>query len=309
MISQSKTSFLHPTAFNTGLNPLPPYEPTFLQLVPPRIHHGRTAGGDSHCRHPGDFGRSRAGELKSASDTTSAGYTISGLLEQARTYALANNTYVWVGFYEEDGTQSSLQPATTGNGGRLVISIVASQDGTRYNDAAISNSLPAAFGARDSSNQVNLIQINKLVKINNVRLVAVNSGTLTTNNPVRPSVAAAYQVGDLPSGAPANSGGPFAVHVGSAGGNPTTFTYPLGATGSTAQYTFSKIIEFNQQGEASKIDEDVFSGPGPQNEMEIALDPTHGSTISNLYSGGEQNNAAIAIQIEGLTGQVRVYRP
>ncbi len=247
--------------------------------------------------------------LKTASDTTSAGYMIAGLLDQARTYALANNTYVWVGFYEEDGTQSSQQPAVTGNGGRLIISIVASQDGTRYNDATISNSLPAAFGAGDISNQVTLVQINKLVRINNVRLVAVNSNSLTTNTPVRPAVATAYQVGDSPLAAPANSTGAFAVHVGSTSGNPTSFTYPLGTTGTAAQYTFSKIIEINQQGESSKIDENVFSGPGPQAEMEIALDPTHGSTVTSTYSGANQNLAAVAIQIEGLTGQVRVYRP
>ena len=37
--------------------------------------------------------------LKGAGDVTSAAYTIKGVLEQARTYAIANNTYTWVGFY------------------------------------------------------------------------------------------------------------------------------------------------------------------------------------------------------------------
>src|SRR5947209_4883926 len=35
--------------------------------------------------------------LKSAGDVTSAAYTIKGALEQARTYAMANNTYTWIG--------------------------------------------------------------------------------------------------------------------------------------------------------------------------------------------------------------------
>src|SRR5438128_3879203 len=58
--------------------------------------------------------------LKSAGDVTSAAYTIKGVLEQARTYAMANNTYTWVGFFEEDVSNST--PAVAGNG-RLVMSI------------------------------------------------------------------------------------------------------------------------------------------------------------------------------------------
>src|SRR5947208_16531781 len=36
--------------------------------------------------------------LKSAGDATGSAYTIAGLLEQARAYAKASNTYTWVGF-------------------------------------------------------------------------------------------------------------------------------------------------------------------------------------------------------------------
>src|SRR6266480_3347456 len=67
--------------------------------------------------------------LKRAGDVTSAAYTIKGVLEQARTYAMANHTYAWVGFYEEDVSQSPSNPATPGTG-RLIMSIVASKDGT-----------------------------------------------------------------------------------------------------------------------------------------------------------------------------------
>src|SRR5213076_1448094 len=71
--------------------------------------------------------------LKSAGDVTSAAYTIKGVLEQARAYAMANNTYTWVGLYEEDGSQSSTNPPTPGVG-RLVMSVVASKDGTTVYD-------------------------------------------------------------------------------------------------------------------------------------------------------------------------------
>ena len=42
--------------------------------------------------------------LKSAGDVTNAVYGIQGLLDNARTYAKANNTYVFVGFAEVDVT-------------------------------------------------------------------------------------------------------------------------------------------------------------------------------------------------------------
>src|SRR5262249_13686406 len=36
--------------------------------------------------------------IKGGTDVTSAAYTVKGVLETARTYAKANNTYTWVGF-------------------------------------------------------------------------------------------------------------------------------------------------------------------------------------------------------------------
>src|SRR5437899_9703572 len=65
--------------------------------------------------------------IKSGTDATSAAYTIKGALDTARTYSKANNTYTWVGFYEENVSQPS--PAAAGTG-RVVMSIVASNDGT-----------------------------------------------------------------------------------------------------------------------------------------------------------------------------------
>jgi Tfp pilus assembly protein FimT len=40
--------------------------------------------------------------IKSGTEVTTAAYTIKAVLDTARTYAKANNTYTWVGFYEED---------------------------------------------------------------------------------------------------------------------------------------------------------------------------------------------------------------
>src|SRR5438094_790665 len=52
--------------------------------------------------------------IKFAGDVTSGSYIVKGVLEQARTYAMTNNTYTWVGFFEEDASQSSTNPATVG---------------------------------------------------------------------------------------------------------------------------------------------------------------------------------------------------
>src|SRR5581483_7644675 len=97
--------------------------------------------------------------LKSAGDFTSAAFTINGVLETARTYAKANNTYVWVGFYEEDVSQSSTNPATPGVG-RLVLSVAASKDGTTVYDP----NNPTRI------DPTRLIQVGKLTKIDNVHL-------------------------------------------------------------------------------------------------------------------------------------------
>src|SRR5438067_7295485 len=66
--------------------------------------------------------------LKSAGDVTSAAYTIKGVLEQARTYAMANNTYTWVGFYEENTTDTAptnTAPPYPGKG-RVLLAIIYS---------------------------------------------------------------------------------------------------------------------------------------------------------------------------------------
>src|SRR5436305_4380560 len=45
--------------------------------------------------------------LKSAGDVTNAAYTVKGVLDTARTYAKANSTYTWVGFFEENVTSTT----------------------------------------------------------------------------------------------------------------------------------------------------------------------------------------------------------
>jgi type II secretory pathway pseudopilin PulG len=127
--------------------------------------------------------------LKSAGDVTSAAYTIKGVLEQARTYAKANNTYTWVGFAGSVGTNVT---------GQVSIAIVASNDGTQLGtDSTTISPLPAS----------SITQIGKLITVANAHIgdtgVPTNDGTEFEN---RPNVAAAYRVSS--SGASAH---PFTV--------------------------------------------------------------------------------------------------
>src|SRR5437764_4053203 len=118
--------------------------------------------------------------LKSAGDVTSAGYTIKGVLDQALTYAKANNTYTWVGFYEENVSQPSPNLATP-RIGRVVMSVVASNDGTIIYDISTNP------GTIDPTR---LVQVGKLTKVENVHLwthTDVPSGTGSTFD-TRPNV-------------------------------------------------------------------------------------------------------------------------
>jgi prepilin-type N-terminal cleavage/methylation domain-containing protein len=213
--------------------------------------------------------------LKSGGDVTSAAYTTKGVLDQARTYAMANNTYTWVGFYEEDVSQPSivhgLDPCT-GCVGRLVMSIVASKDGTMIYTAPLTSVVTLT--------PANLIQVGKPTKIDNVHLktFAAGSGTAPANTfATRPAVGStAAQIGDNAPPSPS-----------------LRFQYPLA---SSAQYTFSKAIQFSPRGEAVIDNSNYTSTP----VSEIGIQPTHGVTLSLT------NNSAI--QLTGMSGDVKIYR-
>src|SRR5213083_1209478 len=74
--------------------------------------------------------------LTSATDVTSAIYGVKGVLENARAYAKANHTYVFVGFAEVDSSvdPSVIPQITTGDTpyGRVAVAVVASKDRTRH---------------------------------------------------------------------------------------------------------------------------------------------------------------------------------
>jgi prepilin-type N-terminal cleavage/methylation domain-containing protein len=193
---------------------------------------------------------------------------------RARAYAMANNTYVFVGIQEVDASvPTSTAPQTAGNG-RLGVAVVASNDGTRGYDSTAPTAIPVA--------PTTLSVVSPLRRFENIHL-------LTTS-----PIAAAK----LPN----QNGSTYNVQ---STGSLTTFQWPLGG-GSGTQYNFGtapgSVIQFNPQGEAQILptgttDDSILKW------IELDLQPTHGKTLPVAVS-----NAA-TILIDGPSGSVTLYRP
>lgn len=182
---------------------------------------------------------------RGAGDISKTIYDVSGLLEAARTQAMARNSYVWVGFASDQDASSAV------NEKQLVVAVKTSPDGAKP----------------PNLNSASLINLGKPETFRNVQL----SASLDTYNGKKP-------VADkqLASTSSADS---------------------FSATRNGINYTFSKILEFNSVGEVRILNE-----AQPSRWIEIGLLPTHGLVVDT------QGNSA-ALQIGGLTGQARVFRP
>jgi len=218
--------------------------------------------------------------IKGGTDVTSAAYTIKGVLDTARTYAKANNTYTWVGFFEENVDNLSSPNSDTPAVGRLIMSIVASKDGTMLYPGNLATSVILD----GPPNQTALLQVGKLTKIDNVHLKTFSAATATPppdrfdTRPAATSTAA--QIGDTTPPNPA-----------------LTFHYPVGA--STGQYAFTKAIQFSPRGECIITN----ASYTPARIAEVGLMPTHGAVVPNPTPA----NVA-AIQLNGFAGDVKIYR-
>ena len=235
--------------------------------------------------------------LKGAEDTTVAAYVIKDVVEQARSNAMANNTYTWVGFYEEDGSVPSASPTATPGNGRVVMSIVASIDGTNIYGSNTSGTI----------DPTKLRQIGRLVKLDNVHLplFAIGTGTGETFE-TRPAVqfdpTGGYnysRFGELnvspPNTAPLTT--------------PFNFQYPVGNPAPAAQYRFRKLLQFSPLGEA-RVNGNTYD---IRRFVEIGLIQTHSNIVPVPTSGGGTSTATyngnvVALQISGFGGNVKIYR-
>lgn len=229
--------------------------------------------------------RSRTGDVRRSAQQ------IEGALQIARAHAMAHQTYVWVGFFEENVKNPGAATAEAGIG-RIVISIVASEDGTPlYNRDLASSASPSTQDLPGA----NLTQIGNLITLNNVHI---------------------FKPTEISGGAGKFEARPGAAisddqRVGLSEAAPLLFRFQYPLTGS-AQYTFGKrpavqknghpapsgIIQFNPRGEAVS-DAGPLLGGVPC--MEIAIQATHGNTPS------PSPNIA-AVNIGGITGQTTIYQ-
>jgi Tfp pilus assembly protein FimT len=212
--------------------------------------------------------------IKGGTDVTSAAYTIKGALDTARTYAKANNTYTWVGFLEENVANPASPNSDTPRVGRLVMSIVASKNGTTVYD-------PNNLATIDATQP---IQVGKLTKVQNIHLwthTDTPDGTGSTFG-TRPNVASTYCIGDS---SPMNSATPF--------------QYPVGNPAPSAQYTFQKAIQFSPRGDACVNNNSNTS----QTAAEIAFEPRHGATVPAALPAD-----LVSIQVKGFAGDITIYR-
>jgi hypothetical protein len=216
------------------------------------------------------------------------------VLENARTYAKANNTYVFVGFAEVDSSvDPSVSPqVTTGSTpyGRVAVAVVASKDGTRHFDYKISGQGTDWTG--NYANGANLIAVGKLQRFENLHFL-VNFGSWPPD-PSRPnSTMVRYQPGT-------------SYTLGISPSSVTPFAWPLGSAQNSGQYQFNKVIIFDPTGVAR-----IAYGTNANaivSVMEIDLQPTHGTIVPANPANQDVGNQA-AIQIAPMSGEIRVYRP
>lgn len=213
--------------------------------------------------------------VKRADDITNAAYTIAGALEQARTYAKANRTYTWVGFYEENASATlptNSTPAYPGKG-RVVIATVFSNDGTKIlEDGDPSPALPPN----------RIAQLGKLIKVEGIHITDIGSPAGGTPDTL-----------DGRSDLPYTDGAPFDHFNRLSSDSPDATQFAF----TTQNYTFYKTIRFNPRQEAN-----INSTYKLRHAAEIGLKPTRGDAVD------ANSKNIVAIQFGGIGGNFKIYR-
>lgn len=180
--------------------------------------------------------------LSGSGKFNSAVFSISNLLDQARQYAVANNTYVWVAFYQEPGTND------------LYAALIASKTGVDASGGA---------GTVDLTNSTNAIAntyslLNKIEVFQRVALISgvTGSGFTSSSSP--------FSATTLPAINPAAKG------LGISSSDMTQFR--IKRPGTSTAVTFDKIIRYSPAGEAQASDAFVST-------IEFAMQPKKGTVL------------------------------
>jgi prepilin-type N-terminal cleavage/methylation domain-containing protein len=138
-------------------------------------------------------------------------YKLADGINYARSYAMSQNTYVYLGLTEVDRTQNPGATPQVPGYGRVVLAMVATTNATSYDGVTVAD----------------LTQIRPPQPFDLLYL-APTLPTATTGGMVRPSSTTNFE-----SGSPIFS---------------TQFALPLGSPASSTKYNFSNCIAFNPQG-------------------------------------------------------------
>jgi len=221
--------------------------------------------------------------LLKAGTFTKSVYAMADSLNLARTYAMANNTYVYVGLTEVDNTKPIQTNPQVAGTGRVALAIVATKDGT--NDSTL---LTTNYGTGTFLTQVRQVQAFDFVHIVYTANAPLTT-TVGTGNMVRPTNITTALLTQMKMPATAVPTTPFSI--------------PLGSSLGSGKYNFynntsTQILCFNPQGGV------LLSGAAVL-WLEIDLQPMRGTVKPT--TANEPNRAALLI--DGVTGSITVYRP
>lgn len=216
---------------------------------------------------------------------------IASILVRARAYAMANNTYTFVGIQEVSAATSATTTPQTAGSGRIGVVVVATNDGTcgYLPSITTTKSLPDNASTGTSTQ---LVVVTPLRHFENIHMRGSLAKTIASGN---------VEIGSV-----------FSLAYNSLYKCPslTTFNWPLSGTaqysafGTNSSTVNGSVIQFNPQGEAQIITL-VAAGTNSYQSLqwiEIDLEPIHGSTVPTAHK-----NAA-AILIDGPSGNVSIFR-
>lgn len=223
--------------------------------------------------------------LQKAGGFTKSVYDLADSLNLARSYAVAQNTYVYVGLTEVDRTQSPAASPQQSGFGRVVFAAVATKDGTSdYSTSSTASGWDYSQTVGTSSGPgLGLVQVRPVQNFDFLH-IATSQFPNGTGSMARPTTSF-----DLPLAT-----------------NPLTgFSLPLGTPLGGGKYNFTgnsaMVLTFNPQG-GVLVNNQAYQG------VEIDLQPAVSNspppTVTNVNEG---NQAAVVI--DGTTGAITVYRP
>ena len=198
---------------------------------------------------------------------------------------MGSNTYVYVGVEEVN----AVQVGTTQNAGsgRVVLAVVATKDGTEGFSASSLQNWTAAYPAFAAD----LMVVGKPMVFNNLHVPDLGPPP-ASGGMARPALSTSNGMSYSLGNTNCLSGTPF--------------DYPAGSSLGAGQYSFTKVIQIDPQGIAR-----IQSATNPSAipaYVEIGLQQSHGASFQTLPAAPTGGNIA-ALQIDGMTGAVRIYRP